>query len=109
MIICDFCKYYRQDAQCHLGLKIPKAMSCREFGPALESFCSDPKDFVSPAQLVQMATFFGMKGSELKKVGAMAAREEGARPKPSPQLNRARGDGGGDTPEPPRADRAVGE
>lgn len=81
MIICDFCQYYRPDGQCHLGLKIPKAMSCREFKPALDRFCSDPKDFVNPAQIVQMATFFGMKGSELKKVNLMAAREEGARPK----------------------------
>jgi hypothetical protein len=31
-----------------------------------------------------MATYFGMKGSELKKVNLMAAREEGARPKLSP-------------------------
>lgn len=53
-------------------------MSCREFEPALERFCSDPKDFVGPAQIVQMATFFGMKGRELKKVNLMAAREEGA-------------------------------
>ena len=56
-------------------------MSCREFEPALERFCSDPKDFVSPAQIVQMATFFGMKGTELKKVNLMAEREESARPK----------------------------
>ena len=81
MIVCDFCKNYRRDGECYLGLKIPKAMSCREFEPALESFCSDPKDFVSPAQIVQMATFFGMKGTELKKVNLMAEREERARPK----------------------------
>lgn len=79
MIVCDFCKYYRQDGQCYLGLKLPRAMGCREFEPALEKFCSDPKDFVSPAQIVQMATFFGMKGSELKKVNLMAAREESTR------------------------------
>lgn len=81
MIVCDFCKNHRQDGECYLGLKIPKGMSCREFEPALEKFCSDPKDFVGPAQIVQMATFFGMKGSELKKVKFMAAREESARPK----------------------------
>jgi hypothetical protein len=56
-------------------------MGCREFEPSLEKFCSDPKDFVGAAQVVQMATFFGMKGSELKKVNLMAAREESARPK----------------------------
>ena len=59
-------------------------MSCRDLEPALEKFCSDPKDFVSPAQIVQMATFFGMKGRELKKVNLMAAREESARPILSP-------------------------
>jgi hypothetical protein len=56
-------------------------MGCREFEPALEKFCSDPKDFVSSAQIVQMATFFGMRGSELKKVHLMAAREESSRSK----------------------------
>ena len=79
MIVCDFCKYFRQDGQCHLGLKIPKSMGCREFDPSLEQFCSEPGDFVSHAQIVQMATFFGMKGSELKKVNLMASREESAR------------------------------
>ena len=59
-------------------------MGCREFEPSLEGFCSDPKDFVGPAQIVQMAAFFGMKGRELKKVNLMAAREERARPKLSP-------------------------
>ena len=79
MIVCDFCKYYRHDGQCYLGLKIPKAMGCRDFDPSLEKFCSEPKDFVSPAQIVQMAAFFGMKGRELKKVNLMASREESAR------------------------------
>lgn len=76
LIVCDFCKNYRPDGQCYLGLKIPKGMSCREFEPSLEKFCSEPKDFVSPAQIVQMATYFGMKGGELKKVNLMASREE---------------------------------
>ena len=56
-------------------------MACREFNPALEKFCSDPKDFVDHAQIVQMATYFGMKGRELKKVNLMAAQEESARPR----------------------------
>jgi hypothetical protein len=51
-------------------------MGCRAFEPSLRKFCSDPKDFVSSGQIVQMATFFGMKGSELKKVNVMAARAE---------------------------------
>lgn len=76
MIVCDFCKHFRQDGQCHLGLKIPKGMGCREFDPSLEKFCSEPKDFIGNAQIVQMATFFGMRGSELKKIKLMASREE---------------------------------
>jgi len=55
-------------------------MTCREFGPTLDKFCSDPKDFVDPKQIVQMATYFGIKGPELRKVKLMATREEGARP-----------------------------
>jgi hypothetical protein len=45
----------------------------------LEKFCSDRKDFVDPKQLVQMATFFGIKGPELKKVKRMASQEETSR------------------------------
>jgi hypothetical protein len=54
-------------------------MTCREFGPTLEKFCSDPKDFANPKQIVQMATFFGIKGPELKKVKLMASQEESLR------------------------------
>jgi hypothetical protein len=79
LIVCDFCSQYQQDGGCRLGLKTPKGMSCREFDPSIERFCSDPKDFVSPAQIVQMATFFGFKSSELKKIKLMAAREESER------------------------------
>jgi hypothetical protein len=39
----------------------------------MDKFCSNPADFVDPRQLVQMASYFGMKGVELKKVQAMAA------------------------------------
>jgi hypothetical protein len=79
MIVCEFCSQYQSNAECRLGLNIPKGMGCREFGPSIEKFCSDPKDFVSPNQIVQMASFFGIKGTELKKVKLMAAREESAR------------------------------
>ncbi|OLE54394.1 MAG: hypothetical protein AUG51_08295 [Acidobacteria bacterium 13_1_20CM_3_53_8] len=79
MIICEFCLQYRQDGKCELGLNIPKGMSCREFDPGIEKFCSDPKDYVNPGQIIQMAIFFGMKGAMLKKVKLMAAREESAR------------------------------
>jgi hypothetical protein len=76
MIVCEFCLQYKQNGECILGLKIPKGMSCREFGPSLEKFCSNPNDFVSQSQIIQMATYFGIKGAELKKVKLMAAREE---------------------------------
>lgn len=79
MIVCEFCLNYQPDGECGLGLKIPKAMSCREFGPGLEKFCAVESDFVNPNQIIQMATFFGMKGTELKKVKLMAARAESAR------------------------------
>ncbi len=79
MIACDFCLQYTQDGSCRLGLNIPKGMGCREFGPGMEKFCSDPNDFVSPSQIIQMATFFGIKGTELKKVKLMATREESTR------------------------------
>ena len=79
MIVCEFCLNYQQDGECRLGLKIPKGMSCREFGPGIEKFCSNPSDFVSPSQIIQMATYFGMKGTELKKVKLMATREETTR------------------------------
>lgn len=79
MIVCEFCLNYTSAGECIVGLKIPKAMSCREFGPGIERFCADPKDFVSPSQIVQMATFFGFRKTELKKVKVMAVTEESAR------------------------------
>jgi hypothetical protein len=79
MIVCEFCLQYRPDGQCALGLKIPKGMKCREFGPTLEKFCSDAKDFVDQKQIIQMATYFGIKGPELKKIQLMATREQGIR------------------------------
>jgi hypothetical protein len=79
MIVCDFCSHYQQDGKCGLGLRIPKGMGCASFVPGMARFCADPKDFVNPDQIIQMATFFGMKGAELKKVKLMAVREESSR------------------------------
>lgn len=79
MKICEFCTQFRSDNTCQLGLTLPKSMTCREFGPTLEKFCSDVKDFVDPKQIMQMATYFGVKGPELKKVKLMAAREQAGR------------------------------
>jgi hypothetical protein len=77
--VCEFCLQFQLDGTCRLGLPIPKSMTCREFGPTLEKFCADPKDFVDPKQIVQMATYFGIKGPELKKIKVMAAKEESIR------------------------------
>lgn len=74
MTICDFCSQFREDGQCELGLKTPRKMTCREFAPGVEKFCSNPSDFVSPDQIVQMAVYFGIKGIELKKVKLTAER-----------------------------------
>ena len=80
--VCDFCVQLSAGRQLPARPDIPKTMGCHAFEPSLERFCSDPKDFVGPAQIIQMATFFGMKGVS-EEVTRMAAREEGARPKSS--------------------------
>ena len=80
MTVCEFCRHFREQ-ECHLGLDIPKTMSCREFAPSIQQFCADPKDFVDRAQIVQMARFFGFQRTELKKISLMAADEESLREK----------------------------
>ena len=75
MKICELCLHSWR-GECSLGLRIPSGMSCREFAPGIERFCSDPKDFVDSRQVVEMATYFGLKKSELKKVAEMAVREQ---------------------------------
>jgi hypothetical protein len=79
MAICEFCLEYTKDGKCTIGLDIRKGMTCREFRPGMEKFCSDPKDFVSPNQIVQMANYFGIGRTELKKVKLMATRAESRR------------------------------
>jgi hypothetical protein len=76
MAICEFCLEYTKDGKCTIGLDIRKGMTCREFRPGMEKFCSDPKDFVNPNQIVQMANYFGIGRTELKKVKLMATRAE---------------------------------
>jgi len=49
-------------------------MTCREFTPGLEKFCANPADYVSPRQIVEMATFFGIQKTELRKVRIIAER-----------------------------------
>jgi hypothetical protein len=75
MAICEFCVNFTGEGACTIGLDIRKGMTCREFQPGMEKFCADPKDFVSPNQIMQMATYFGMGRTELKKVKLMATRE----------------------------------
>ena len=75
MIVCEFCLHYAQ-GECRAGHNIPTTMSCRDFNPVIEKFCADRKDFVNQNQIVQMATFFGFKRVELKKIKVMAALEE---------------------------------
>ena len=79
MTICEFCLNLTRDGKCAIGLDIRKGMTCREFRPGIEKFCADPKDFVSPNQIVEMANYFGFQRMELKKVKLMAATEERAR------------------------------
>jgi hypothetical protein len=79
MLICEFCTQRKADGECRLGLRIPKRMSCRDFDPSVDRFCSNPADFVNEAQLVRMAVYFDIKGVELKKVRAIASREEARR------------------------------
>ena len=68
MTICEFCVQQSTEGACRLGLNIPKTMRCREFAPGMEKFCANPADFVSPNQIIEMARFFGLSGTELKKV-----------------------------------------
>jgi hypothetical protein len=82
MIICEFCLQHQGDGKCRLGLNIPKHMGCREFDPGIGKFCSEPTDFTNSNQIIQMATFFGIKGMELKKVKVMALREEKTKTRP---------------------------
>jgi hypothetical protein len=79
MIVCEFCTLYGRDGSCDLGLNIAKGMRCADFEPGMERFCADSKDFLSHGQITEMATFFGIKGLELKKVGLMATKEESGR------------------------------
>lgn len=76
MLVCEFCRRYQPEGGCELGLKPPKKMTCREFEPGVEKFCSNPKDFVSLQQIVGMATHFGIKGGELRKIQAMTLGPE---------------------------------
>lgn len=74
--LCEFCSERSADSSCRRGLSAPRAMSCREFAPGIDEFFANTADFTGPAQVLQMATFFGLRGTEMKKVRVMAASEE---------------------------------
>ena len=74
MTVCDFCVLRSQEGACRLGLNIATTMKCREFAPGIEKFCGNPTDFVSPNQIIDMARFFGLERTELKKVKIIAER-----------------------------------
>jgi hypothetical protein len=74
MIICDFCLHRSQEPSCNLGLNMPKTMRCREFAPGMQKFCANSRDFVSVEQILEMAKFFGLEKTELKKVKIIAER-----------------------------------
>ena len=74
MTICEFCLLHSPQGGCRLGLNTPKTMKCREFAPGIERFCEKPTDFVSSNQIVEMARFFGIERTELKKVKIIAER-----------------------------------
>ena len=76
MTICEFCLQHQEGGRCGLGINLPTHMGCRDFDPGIEKFCAKPEDFSNAGQIIQMATYFGLKGKELKKVKVMADREE---------------------------------
>ena len=80
MIICEFCLLHLPQGGCRLGLSIPKTMKCRDFAPGIDKFCAKPTDFVSPNQIVEMAKFFGLERTELKKVKIIAERRSADEP-----------------------------
>ncbi|MBI3649705.1 MAG: hypothetical protein HY231_01510 [Acidobacteria bacterium] len=82
MIICEFCLQLQSDGKCGYGFPIPQRMGCHEFDPGVEKFCANPQDFVDGRQIIQMATFFGIKGMELKKIKRMATSAEQLRANP---------------------------
>ncbi|MGH9761519.1 MAG: hypothetical protein ACREDR_22185 [Blastocatellia bacterium] len=75
MSICELCRQF-EDAKCNFGLRLPQRMSCRHFEPGIEKFCANPTDFVSAGQILQMASYFGLKGAEMKKIKQMATTAE---------------------------------
>jgi len=72
MTLCEFCVLQQKDGVCSRGHTTPKTMKCVDFTPGIERFCSTPADYTGREQLKQMASFFGIKGKELKRVLVMS-------------------------------------
>jgi hypothetical protein len=76
MKLCEFCQLQQKEGGCELGHKPPEKMRCRDFQPGFDRFFGDRADFTGRKQIEQMALFFGLAGSELKKVLKMVDHEE---------------------------------
>ncbi len=72
MTLCEFCALQQADGVCSKGHTTPKKMRCVDFTPGIERFCSTPGDYTGQEQLRQMASFFGIRGKELKRVLALS-------------------------------------
>lgn len=71
MKLCELCVHQGADGSCSAGRSAPQKMRCVEFTPGIERFCAAPEDYTGPAQLQEMAVFFGLAGKELRRVLAL--------------------------------------
>lgn len=71
MILCEFCTLQQAGGTCAAAHTPPKKMRCVDFNPGVERFCATLADYKGPAQLRQMAIYFGLSGKELRRVMAL--------------------------------------
>ena len=77
MTLCEFCTLKNAEGQCAAGRPTPKKMRCIDFAPGIERFCDSLADYKGPAQLRQMAVYFGLAGKELRRVLALSVEPQG--------------------------------
>jgi hypothetical protein len=80
MKLCELCVHQEADKRCSVGRAVPQKMRCVEFKPGIERFCATPEDYTGPAQIRQMAIFFGLAGKELQRVLALAKQNPAPMP-----------------------------
>lgn len=68
MILCELCTLQTTEKNCSRGHNTPTKMRCVDFTPGLERFFANAADYTGKAQITQMASYFGLKGKELKRV-----------------------------------------